>query len=66
MRHDQPVLKVDGDENTIVHATWGRSGKRAIVTVADPHHHDPRQVVLTVEQAAELGRFLIAGPDPTR
>ena len=64
MRDRQPALTIDGDERTIVNATWGRSGKRAIVTVADPHHHDPRQVVLTVEQAAELGRFLAAGPDP--
>jgi hypothetical protein len=44
----------------------GRSGKRAIVTVTDPHHHAPKQVVLTVEQAAELGRFHMAGPELRR
>jgi hypothetical protein len=33
--------------------------------LADPNYHDPRQVVLTVKQAAELGRFLLAGPEPT-
>jgi hypothetical protein len=54
-----------GDDRTIVDAGWGRSGKRAIITVADPHYHDPKQVVLTVEQAAALGRFLMACPEPT-
>jgi hypothetical protein len=66
MRDDPPRIRIDGDDRTIVEAGWGRSGKRAIITVADPHYHDPKQVVLTVEQAAELGRFLMAGPEPTR
>jgi hypothetical protein len=65
MGDDQRTLRIDGDDKTIVDAGWGRSGKRAIITVADPHYHDPRQVALTVEQAAELGRFLLAGPAPT-
>jgi hypothetical protein len=60
---EQPTLRLDGDEKTLVHAGWGRSGRRAVVTIANPNYSDPRQVVLTVEQAAELGRFLCAGPD---
>ncbi len=62
MHYDRPTLTIHGDEKTIIHVTWGRSGKRAIVTVADPNHDDPRQLLLTAEQAAELGRFLLAGP----
>ena len=65
MGDDRPKLRIDGDDETIVDAGWGRSGKRAIITVADPQYDDPRQVVLTVEQAADLGRFLLAGPEPT-
>jgi len=64
MRTERPTLRIDGDEKTVVSVGWGRSGRRAIVTVADPHHADWRQVVLTVEQAAELGRFMVAGPEP--
>jgi hypothetical protein len=59
-------VRIDGDDKTLIDATWGRSGKRVIITVADPLYHRTRQVVLTVEQAAELGRFLSAGPEPTR
>ena len=55
----RPALRIAGDDKTGVHVTWGRSGKRAIVTIGD------RQAVLTVEQAAELGRFLSDGPDPS-
>jgi hypothetical protein len=65
---DRPNLGIDGDEKTHVHAGWGRSGKRLILSVSaltdyGPDYDDGRQVVLTVEQAAELGRFLVAGPD---
>ena len=60
MADERPVTRIDGDEDTHVHATWGRSGKRAIVTVGG---RTTAQVVLTPEQAAQLGRFLIAGPD---
>ena len=63
MTEERPTLRMDGDEKTLVHAAWGRSGKRAIVTIANPNYENSRQVVLTVEQAAELGRFLCAGPD---
>lgn len=62
MADDLPSIRIDGDEKTIVTATWGRSGKRAIVTVSSPHHENSRQVVLTPEQADALGRFLSAGP----
>jgi hypothetical protein len=64
---DEPrTLRIDGDDKTIVHVTWGRSGKRALITVATPQFTNPRQAVLTVEQAADLGRFLSDGPDATR
>jgi hypothetical protein len=63
VKDERPTLRLDGDEKTLVDAGWGRSGKRAIVTIANPNYTNPRQVVLTVEQAAELGRFLCAGPD---
>ena len=62
MSDERPTLRIDGDERTSVDVNWGRSGKRAIVTVASPAYSDPSQAVLTVEQAAELGRFLAAGP----
>jgi hypothetical protein len=62
MTGERPTLRIDGDEKTLVHAGWGRSGKRAVVTIANPNYENPRQVVLTVEQATELGRFLCAGP----
>jgi hypothetical protein len=65
MRENRPALTIDGDDRTIVHASWGRSGKRAIITVADPRYDDPRQVVLTGDQAAALARFLLAGPEST-
>ena len=63
MSDDRPTLRLDGDENTIISVAWGRSGKRAIITVANPNYENPRQAVLTPEQADELGRFLSAGPD---
>ena len=59
-------VRIDGDDKTLIDATWGRSGKRVIITVADPHYHRPRQVVLTAEQAEEMGRFLSAGPERRR
>lgn len=64
MDRERPTLWIDADDGTVVHVTWGRSGKRAIVTVTDPRFRDPRQALLTAEQSAELGRFLSAGPDP--
>jgi hypothetical protein len=52
----QPRIKIDGDDQTFIDVSWGRSGKRAIITIASPRYDDPRQAVLTVDQAAELGR----------
>jgi hypothetical protein len=61
-------MSLDGDDQTHVSAGWGRSGKRLILTVAPATEHGPnydaaQQALLTPEQAAELGRFLLAGPD---
>ena len=63
MRDAQPKIEIDVDDQTVIYVTWGRSGKRAIFTVACPSYGNPPQAVLTVDQAAELGRFLSAGPD---
>jgi hypothetical protein len=63
MSEERPKIRIDGDEKTFVEVGWGRSGKRAIVTIAGPDYGDPRQAVLTVDQAALLGRFLSDGPD---
>jgi hypothetical protein len=66
MSNERPTLKIDGDDDTIVHVGCVPSGRRAIITIASPRYRNARQAVLTVEQAARLGRFLSEGPDAGR
>jgi hypothetical protein len=63
MTPERPVIRIEDDERNVVHVTWGRSGKRAIVSIAGPRWDDPRQCTLTPEEAQQLARFLEAGPD---
>jgi hypothetical protein len=63
MDREQPALRLEGDDGDFIHVTWGRSGKRAIVSIAGPRRTDVRQCTLTADDAAELARFLAAGPD---
>jgi hypothetical protein len=61
---DRPVLALTGEESHILHATWSRSKKNVIVTVArDAHWTAYQQALLTPDQAEQLARFLLAGPD---
>jgi hypothetical protein len=63
---DRPAIKVTGEEDQILHATWSRSGKNMVLTVAPNRHSDDfQQVLLSTTQAADLARFLAAGPNPT-
>jgi hypothetical protein len=57
------VIRIEDDEGNFIYVTWGRSGKRAIVSVAGPDWDDPRQCELTPEHAQQLAGFLAAGPD---
>jgi hypothetical protein len=57
------VIRIEDDERNFMHVTWGRSGKRAIVSIAGPHWGDPRECTLTPEEAQRLARFLEARPD---
>ena len=66
MSQDRPSLRIDGEDKTSVRVSWGRTGKRAIITVSSQQSGTPRQAVLTPDQAAELGRFLTEGPDAPR
>lgn len=63
MATDQPAIRIDGDEQNSIHVAWGRSGKRAIVSIAGPSWSEPRQCTLTPEDALQLARFLAAGPE---
>lgn len=63
MNDARPSIRLDGDENAVISVTWGRSGKRAIITISDPRYENARQVLLAPEQADQLGRFLSAGPE---
>jgi hypothetical protein len=61
---DRPVIQLTGEQNRIVHATWSRSKKNVIVTVAgDEHWSDYQQTLLTPTQAEQLAHFLLAGAD---
>ncbi len=59
----RPTLQLEADDHTFLHVTWGRSGKRAIVSIAGSQWSEPRQCTVTPEAASELARFLEAGPD---
>jgi hypothetical protein len=63
MQTDQPAIRIDGDEQDFVHVTWGRSGKRAIVSIGGPSWTDLRQCTLTPDDALQLARFLAGGPE---
>ena len=63
MAGDRPVIRIEDDEKNVIHVTWGRSGRRAIVSIAGPNWSEPRQCALTPEAARLLARFLAAGPD---
>ncbi len=61
---ERPAIQIEDDENHFIHVTWGRTGKRAIVSIAEgPRWHNVEQCTLTRDQADELARFLLAGPD---
>ncbi len=58
------MIALTGEESHILHATWSRSKKNVIVTAAsDSHWTNSQQVLLTPDQAEQLARFLLAGPD---
>jgi hypothetical protein len=61
-REDRPATQLAGEEERIVHATWSRSGKNLILTVGR-NWDDSQQVLLSPDQAVELGEFLRSGPD---
>ena len=61
---DRPTLKLDGDEERFIHATWSRSGKNVILSVGKSWD-EAEQVLLSPDQAAGLAEFLSAGPDAT-
>jgi hypothetical protein len=63
MASERRAIRIKDDERNFIHVTWGRSGKRAIVSIAGPNWGDPRQCTLTPEEAQHLARFLAAGPD---
>jgi hypothetical protein len=63
MASERPVIRIEDDERNFIHVTWGRSGRRAIVSIAGPRWIDPRQCTLTPEEAQRLAQFLTAGPD---
>jgi hypothetical protein len=60
-KHDRPALRIDGDDQRFIHATWSRSGGRAIVSVGRSWD-SAQQVELTAEQAGRIAAFLAAGP----
>jgi hypothetical protein len=63
-KEERPATQITGEEEHVVHATWSRSGKNLILTVArNAHWADYRQVLLSPQQADELSRFLAAGPE---
>ena len=63
---ERPATQITGEEDHIVHATWSRSGKNLILTVArNASWVDYQQVLLTPSQAEDLSRFLAAGPEPS-
>jgi hypothetical protein len=72
-RRSQPETKLSrssiastgiGEEDHIVDASWSRSGKNLVLTVAqDPNWQGYAQVLLSPEQASSLAAFLLAGPD---
>jgi hypothetical protein len=59
---DRPALQLDDDERQFIHATWSRSGKRAIVSVGKSWD-EAGQVELTPDQVDRLAGFLATGPD---
>lgn len=59
---ERPATQIVGDDDAVVHVTWGRSGSRLILTATDTRHSGERQVLLTRAQAEDLGRFLLDGP----
>jgi hypothetical protein len=60
---DRPALVLGDDERRFIHATWSRSGKRAILSVGRSWD-SAGQVELTPEQASQLAAFLTAGQHP--
>jgi hypothetical protein len=63
MTSERPAIRIEDDERNFIRVTWGRSGKRAIVSIAGPNGDGPRQCTLTPGEARQLARFLAAGPD---
>jgi hypothetical protein len=64
MAKEAPSIQLADDERNLLHATWSRSGKRLIVSVAHRGSWDQSaQVELSPEQVATLRSFLReAGP----
>lgn len=63
-RAERPATQIVGEQGHVIHATWSRSGKNLIVTVAEnAHWKGYQQVLLSSAQAEELVRFLREGPD---
>ena len=63
MAGERPVIRIEDDEQNFIHVKSGRSGKRAIASIAGLNWSDPRHCALTPEEAQHLARFLAAGPD---
>jgi hypothetical protein len=56
------VFSVDDLDGQRLHATWSRSGKRLIVSVAGPLYDPYAQVALDPDQAEALARSLAVSP----
>lgn len=60
---DQPATQIEGEDEQVVHATWSRSGRNLILTVAkDAGFSASQQVLLSPEQATELADFMRQQP----
>jgi hypothetical protein len=60
----RPAIEIIGEEAHVLHATWSRSGRSLILTVARHENlNQNEQVVLGEHDVSELARFLVAGPD---
>jgi hypothetical protein len=55
-------MRLAGEEERFLHATWSRSGKNLILTVGSSWD-DSQQVLLSPDRAVDLGEFLRRGPD---
>jgi len=59
---ERPAIRLAGEDDRVLHATWSRSGRSVILTVArGSDWSGAEQVLLSPEDAARLARFLADG-----